>query len=172
VTLGFVASRLQDALENSGYFDLSYLPAPHGFALLTRLERIKPDGHPEVNDRFNVSTDLTSGFSLVGLVKALLTANTGYYRIIAFIVTPIEVQESSSQIDSNQLAAIANRGGDYLARTAASLPYDARRGYHCDALIYEFAKTSGRPNANLVQPSPVQGRDHLALAGVWQALAR
>ena len=45
LTFGSALLALQNALQEAGYSDYSYFSIPSGFAILTRLERIEPDGY-------------------------------------------------------------------------------------------------------------------------------
>ena len=160
-------------MDEAGYHERSYFALPNGFAVLTRIERIDADGRPIANDRFNVSTtlDLGEAFTLPNIIRALLTANPGYYRIIAFLVTNRPTFQSSTPIRAQELQRFVDTGSDSLPPGVASLKYDTNAGYHCVALIYEFEKEESQQEA-VFMPSPDQGRDQLKYAGIWAALGR
>ena len=83
-----VKRALQAALESCGYFEKSYYSVPSGFAMVTRLEQINHDGtSKKPPDRWAVEVQRLRKFSLKAYLKALFSANPGYYRIIVFAVT-------------------------------------------------------------------------------------
>lgn len=170
--LGDVAAKLSKALDAAGYYERSYRPAPGGFALLTRVERMNEDGTSVERDRFKVS--MTSNdlrpFTLTGYLRALLTANPGYYRIIAFVVTDNLARQGSGTASAELLKGWVARGVYRLPAPVAAIPYDAR--YSCVAFIYQFKVTNAARSVTLLDPSPQLGRAHLEKAGVWAALSR
>ena len=86
--LSDVAAKLEAALHDANYETWRYSSVPHGFALVTQVEQIKPDGTPRSGtERFRTDLPSLSGMTFVEYLKALAKAPPGYYRVIVFIVT-------------------------------------------------------------------------------------
>lgn len=84
-SLGDVEARLASALRANGYVERSYYAVPDGFALVTRLEQIGSDGTSKPPPgRWSLSSRSASDFTLSDYVRALFTADPGYYRVIVF----------------------------------------------------------------------------------------
>jgi hypothetical protein len=171
-TLGFVADRLANAIGKAGYTERVFMAASDGFALITRIERIAPDGSPRPN-RFDVPVDLsrTGVFSFEDYLRALLTSNPGYFRVVVFLVTSTEVTQTDKSITASEALKWFGSGMDILPAEIRKIPYDIAQGFHCTALIYEFEREGNKP-ARFVDPSAGLGRQHLAKAGIWGALSQ
>jgi hypothetical protein len=166
-SLGQVANQVDDALDETGYLERSFFWVPDGFAMVTRLEQINSDGTvKEGAERWGSETTSLKDFSLTSYLTALFTAQPGYYRIIVFIVSPHPFSQSNINIEEEEAKAWLHKGLNKLPPSLADHQFSA--DYSCTALIYEFLKT--RQQTNLMIPSPQQGRTHLQLAGLWEAL--
>lgn len=167
-TFGDVYVRLGRALDAAGYFQRSVLGAPHGFALITQLERIDDDGTPAGSGRWQVTEDSTA-FSLLRYVQRLLYAEPGRYRVVVLVVSD-EPFSAATQTTATpkQLQSLM---GDGLNTLPAALARESYSKEHVTtALIYEFRKVpKGEPE--FVAPSALQGRDHLVQARIWAALS-
>ena len=168
--LADVAEKLEAALQDADYETWRYSAVPHGFALVTQLEQIAPDGSPR-SDKERFRTDLPSlaDMSFVEFLKALAKAPAGYYRTIVFIVTDTPF----SRADRKPTADEAQRwleGLNRLPKAIGGLSYG--EDYRTTALIYEFRKPSRDDAATLVPRSSASGRAHLEKARIWDALTR
>lgn len=165
LTLGQVADWLTQTLDQRSYFDRSYHAVPNGFALVTRLERIKDDGTPFAGtDRW--PTDLTvEGFSLARYLQALFAAPEGRYRVLVFVVTPELVTPSGERPTERYMLGLLSGGADRLPASVRDAPLTP--DHTCVALIYEFERRGLQGQPALLVPGHLTGRDHLVAAGLW-----
>lgn len=160
---------LSEALEHAGYTEKSYWSVPRGFALATRLEQIDAAGKPKPPPaRWSAEMPrLTGGFSLSAYLRALFTAEPGYYRIVVFIVTTAPFADSNQPATSDEARAWVAKGLNALPESLASQSYGP--DVVCTAMIYEFERQSGSEATPLV-PSPLDAHAHLVGSGLWAAL--
>lgn len=165
-----VDSILSNTLEECGYMEKSYYAVPDGFALVTRLEQIYPDGTPkEEPERWNIEVSPLRSFSLKEYLRALFTANPGYFRVVVFIITPHPFTQTEAIVSRDEamdwLRAGANRLPDSITRRKYS------KEYTITALIYEFEKPEFQEPA-LKIPGLLTGKDHLEKSGFLDALVQ
>ncbi len=164
-----VKGALQAALESCGYFEKSYYSVPSGFAMATRLEQINRDGtSKEPPDRWAVEAQPLRKFSLKEYLRALFTANPGYYRIIVFIVTSTPFYQARRMVSRQEAMDWLGSGLNELPDSIGQLEYLEK--YTCTALIYEFEQPNPGEPGELKIPSNLLGRTHLVKANLWQAL--
>ena len=169
--LSDVAAKLEEALEDADYETWRYLSAPHGFALVTQIEQIRPDGTPRSgNERFRTDLPSFSDMTFVEFLEALAKAPPGYYRVIVFVVTDTPFSRSEQAPTEKEAQQWLRAGLNQLPKTIGALPYGD--GYRSTALIYEFRKPSKKGPATFVPKSSESGRIHLEKAGIWDALTR
>src|SRR5207342_3601252 len=134
--------RLRAALSPAGYDELGYFAVPDGFAAVTRLERIKETGEPVTDrSRWQMTVPSNPSFSLFDYLKALLTAQTGHFRVIAFVVTSAPFTASPGDVDAVNALRWAQTGRNALPSSLGSQPLTAE--YSVTALVYEFSKIRG-----------------------------
>lgn len=168
--LGDVDHILVGALDINGYYDKSYYAVPDGFALVTRLEQISSDGTPKkLPARWELEMGKLRKFSLAEYLRALLTANPGYYRIIVFIVTSHPFSQADAKVSEDQAINWLEGGFERLPSAVSELEFTQE--YGCTALVYEFRTASGIV-PTLALPSHLPGRTHLERANIWSALAK
>jgi len=170
VTLSQVAGTLEEALDNAGYIERSYYAAPKGFALVTRLEQVNPDGTPKsVPDRWSVQMTTPKVFSLASYLQALFTAQEGRFRIIAFIVTTAPfAQNPNVAISREDAMEWLSVGSQTLPASIGSLAYSER--HYSMALIYEFEQPTRNHDATFKMLSALSGIEHLKQARIWEVL--
>lgn len=169
--LSDVAAKLEEALEDADYETWRYLSVPHGFALVTQIEQIRPDGTPRSgNERFRTDLPSFSDMTFVEFLKALAKAPPGYYRVIVFVVTDTPFSQSEQAPAEKEAQQWLRAGLNQLPKTTGALSYGD--GYRSTALIYEFRKPSKKSPATFVPKSSESGRIHLEKAGIWDALTR
>ena len=168
-SLGDVDKLLMDALSKAGQVERSYFSVPGGFALVTRLEQINPDGSPMAGaDRWVTTAGPLRKFTLDAYIKALFGSAPGYFRVIVFTVTDQPFSATGKAITEGEAIGWLDDGFDHLPQEIAVLPYTAT--HVCNALIYEF-ETDGGPNApTVIRPSRLGGLVHLQKLGILQYL--
>ena len=89
-TLGAVASGIESALEQQGYFERSYFLAGNGGVVLaTRLEKINDDGGVLTGQSrwaYRDDPNRLNTESLASFLGGLFYAEPGFYRVIAFVI--------------------------------------------------------------------------------------
>jgi hypothetical protein len=170
--LEFVDRRLRESLNAAGYAESSYYVIPNGFAVVTRLEQIEPNGRPRAGQsRWSVELTRVYPFSLGAYLRALFTADPGYYRVIALLVTDQPFSQSQERLTRERAIEMALGGLNTLPAGIAGQPYTT--AVQCTALIYEFElqRTSdSKPATRLLLPSRLDARTHLAGSGLLAAL--
>jgi len=171
MTLGDVALDLENAFQKAGYGERSYYSAPEGFALVSRLEQIYPDGSSkEESERWYGDYCPPRVFNLTSYLKALFKANPGHYRIIVFIVTSQPFNQTNSTVNRKQAMAWLNGGLDKLPPLIAKIQITS--DYKCEALIYEWEQLSADHQPIFKDPSPLLGATHLEKAKLWKELQK
>lgn len=168
-TLGDVDAVLSAALGRNGYLEKSYFGVPEGFALVTRLERIEANGRSMTAPaRWAVgSSGIGANFSLRAYLRALFTADPGYYRVIVFIVTAVPFSQAEKPVTAADAEQWLRSGLNVLPESIAGRRYDA--GVVTTALIYEFRRDNSG-SSDVLLPSPLAARAHLVGSGLWKAL--
>ena len=169
-TLAQVAETLEHALNETGYIERSYYAVPNGFALVTRLEQVNPDGTPKpIPDRWSVQMTMPKVFSLASYLQALFTAQEGHFRIIAFIVTAAPfMQNPNVAVSREEAMEWLSVGSQMLPASIGNLPYSER--HYCVALIYEFEQPTRNHEATFKMLSALSGIEHLKKARIWEVL--
>ncbi len=169
--LGDVDHILVSGLDANGYYDRSYYAVPDGFALVTRLEQINPDGTPKtLPSRWNLEVEPLRRFSLSKYFQALFTASPGDYRIIVFIITSHPFAQTDAKVSEKQALNWLEAGFERLPPEVEEVEYT--REYGCTALVYEFRLASRDVPPTLELPSRLPGRTHLERANIWSALSK
>lgn len=167
-TLATVANDLRAALESAGYEQPRFFCMNGGgLALVTRFERFREDGTPwPLPMRWNSApTGLIEGeeYTIVNIVKALVHAKPGRYRMIVFVVGPLPIVPSDRVMTRAEGDLLASRGALQLPWGFDAYPFRAPNAV--TALVYEFA----RPTVS-ADPKPVSTiiplRQQLLAAGV------
>lgn len=166
-TLGQVSDRLVQALDVAGYVEKSYFAVPDGFALVTRLEQIDPDGTPlDPPDRWSEEAGPVRQFDLRSILRALFTANPGYFRILVFVATPHPFSQSDQEVRREEAVAWLREGVNRLPDAVARQPYAP--AFRTTALVYEFEQPeSGDPQ---LVSGRLTARTHLQRSGLLSAI--
>lgn len=168
-TLGDVDALLSASLGQNGYVEKSYFGVPEGFALATRLERIQANGRSMTAPaRWAVaSSGIGTNFSLGAYLRALFTADPGYYRVIVFIVTEVPFAQAQNSVKAADAEKWLRSGLNVLPEPIARRPYGS--GVVATALVYEFRRDNSG-SSDVLLPSPLTARAHLVESGLWKAL--
>ena len=161
---------LNVALYNNGYWETRYFAVPQGFALVTQLEQIEPDGASQQDPqrRWAAGVRPLQTFSLTHYFSALFRGRPGYYRVIVFVVTPHEFVQSDAVITPAEADKWLLDGVHAFPKSLGALEFS--EGYTCTALIYEFERKSDAEAPRLRQPGRIPGHVHLVKAGIWEVL--
>jgi hypothetical protein len=168
-TLGDATQAIISALERTGYVERTFFGTkPGGVALVTRLERIEPDGtHVEPNRWSNSDERYNSPASLVKFLRGLFFAEKGHYRLIVFILQESAFIPSPEKMNETEARALIGRGANILPAKTSRQSFD---GNHCTVLIYEFS--SDGTAVSFVKQSPLTAKEHLEKAGVLSLLGK
>ena len=167
--LADVAARLEGAFYQAGYGEMSWYRVPEGFAIISRLEQLNSDGTPlQGDDRF--SAELARPRGLKALVTDLFFAREGHYRVIAFVVTPVPIQQSPQRLSRSRAAGLISSGADRLPKDTGSQLFT--ENHRCTAIIYEFVQRTADHHAEFVSPGTLDGATHLRRSGILNALER
>ena len=166
--LADIQSKLTEALDGAAYYERSYYSVPGGFAMVTRMERIRPDGSPDRERRW-MDIKSEENFSLVSYIRRLLFADPGYFRLIVFILTAEPFAATGTPLSPEQGHQLLDRGFDVVPEPTLRRTFSPE--HHIVALVYEFSKEKGR-DPKLVAPGKLPARTHLEKALVWAGLQR
>lgn len=167
-TFGDIANRIETALDGAGYTQISYYAVPDGFAMVTQLEQIDEDGNPKEPGRWSEKYKPISKFSLKHIVKSLLTARKGLWRVTVFIVTSHDFQQQDVEITPGDVIEWLRDGWFRLPPSIAWISYSDF--HYCTALIYEFEQTKPNQEAECKSTSEITGKLHLERGGIWRRL--
>jgi len=163
-TYGSVAARLERALLDNDYTQVSYYAVPDGFAIVTQIERIDPDLSPALEQRWSTHIDAVSlvPFNLEAYIKALLGNDGESFRVIVFVLSSEAFTTDGVRVDPDDAIAWMDKGATALPGAIAAKPYGI--DMVCYGLVYEFRISS--LGAALQSPSEFSGKDHLRAAGI------
>lgn len=168
--LGDLEKALRRALEKCGYGDRKYYAVPRGFALVTRLEKIHPDGAPMAEpERWDLDHEAPRIFSLASYLKALFQANAGHFRLMVFVVTPEPLVASGPPMNRALAEQWLTEGGlPALPSVLAQLPHTPE--VRCTALVYEFQRPAEGEPFGICIPGQLPGHTHLTKSGLLEGL--
>lgn len=148
-------------VRQAGFDHFGFFGVRDGFALMTRIERIRNDGTPHPS-RWSTgprglleADDLTS---LSKLLRALRYANNGRFRVILLYVSPHSPAYASVSLPP------VDAGGASLTGDFRQMPFSPDVAVR--VLVYEFVKTSTGVRLVPSSQSQFSGTDHLRNAGV------
>jgi hypothetical protein len=165
--LAHVDAVLVNALTSAGYGELSYYAVPEGFALVTRMEQINPDGTPST-ERWP-SDGREPQFSIAHFIRQLLYAPPGLYRVVVFIVSPAAFTPSPETVSGAQAQGWVSGGANVLPRPLSLKRYSS--DHTCTALIYEFERADDPAKSRVNHPGRLTSDAHLERSGIQRAMA-
>ena len=101
-------------------------------------------------------------------VRALFTANPGYFRVVVFIVAAHPFSQTKAVVKRDEAADWLRAGLNRLPDLISTREYSSET-YTVTALIYEFEKPEFR-DAALNIPGLLTGKDHLEKSGFLKAI--
>lgn len=159
-TLGAVADILAEALAEAGYTGPGYLGVPGGFAMITRIEQTDRGGRPLAgNARWATKIVVVKSFSISAVIRALMTAEPGFFRVMALVVTDKSFDDNGSRARLETLENWSRKGVDALVPDVRDMPFG--ENYKISALVYEFEKFSESEDPVVRIPSINEVRGHL-----------
>lgn len=169
--LSDVNELLSEAILKCGYERRSYFSVPNGFALVTQLEQINPDGSPKIEDfRWSITNapNFDEGFSLRKYFDILLTAKPGHYRCFVFLITNKIYSLSEAEPSIEEVKNFIDEGLYDLPEAIGKIKVNDTFNYL--TLVYEFKKKEHADTAYLTSPSKQTCTTHLKRAKIWQQL--
>lgn len=168
-TLGEVGDVLGQALTAADYPYFSYWGVAGGFAVVSQLEQTTSDGDPVPGpDRWAAAIVEMKDFTLSGYLRALFTAPIGYYRILAFIVTPEPFATTRSRDRFETIQRWARAGHDRLPRQIRELAYTP--DHEVTVLVYEFHRSGNSEDPLASIPGRVSAAQHLRRSAILAGL--
>jgi hypothetical protein len=177
-SLGDVATALSTALRSAGYAQQAWylVDDPHSTqavtVVVTELENIRSDGHPQSGRRWTTSFSPPALESFQDFLNRLLRgAPPGRYRSFLFAFTPPDDPMSQSLPSWASLEAVADtiRRGNRVP-VASNLASVRAANYQCYVYVYEYERSSANGSVRFIEESALTTEQHLRGAGVWQAL--
>ena len=166
-----VDSTVTAALGRCGYTETSYFRVPEGFAMVTKMERIKDDASSEEPPRrWDTEVEISKGFSLTKILRSIFSAEKGKFRIIAFVATPVAFSEQGNRPTESEAIGWLLVGASKLPDVIAQRPFTA--GCEVHAMIYEFEKKDEEHEGSFVENSNHRGLTHLEKSLIMGQLER
>ncbi|NVK58142.1 MAG: hypothetical protein HWE26_21310 [Alteromonadaceae bacterium] len=167
-SIGDLSDSLETILEQAGYTEFKYYNIPNGIAMATQLERVdglgKPFPAPERWDINDISVSLDS-FSWARLLRVLVGAEPGYYRVLVFVIidkNQVIVFDEALQ-DEASIAALANDGAIHLPETIREIA--VADDFNLSVLVYEMARSRSATAAEIHQ-SGISAKEQLLLTNI------
>src|SRR5271165_912085 len=168
-TLQQLADRLNEALKDAGYegkcsyYWLDDLHGP-GFAIVTHIEHIQPDGKPVLDQRWGFDLPRYGPLTLRSLLGALMHADPGRYRLMALVASRQPLIEKDTPMTPDQVE-ILNKGPSWLGDSPWKTVV-ATADFHLIAYVYEFERKSRSDDPVLMVSSDLTAEQHLQSTGL------
>ncbi len=159
--------KLVEVLDGMRYDQRSYYSVPNGFAIATQLEQFdRKNGKsmPEP-ERWAAAVVAPPIFSLLSYLKALLTAPTGNFRVIVFVVTDQPFEQDQVEVTKKEAEAWTTSGFNTLPPEMAR--QSASKDTKCTVLIYEFSQKGTNGKALIKRPGLLTAAAHLEKANLY-----
>jgi hypothetical protein len=171
-TMGCVEEKLRHALEATGYHTRRYFYVPNGFALLTGMEQFNKNGSCKGEEaRWSSRIVRCEGFSPMCYLESLVTSEPGYFRVFAFVVTPVALQGAAPAPRRDEVTNWLAQGANKLPPEIGGLPFDARRA-NVTAMVYEFKIPESTRKPIVSTPSEVDCLKQLTRSKILQNVRR
>ena len=165
IRLSDMAYVLVKILQEVGYDQFSYYSVLDGFALVTQLEQIDENGSPKNEDsRWHAVPTKFGKFSLGEYIKALLYGKPGFFRVLAFIISPHSFTQSATKLSKTQASDLIRNGSNSLPSEITGNLYSS--DYKCTVLVYEFEKLDINDDADIKLPGRLPASTHLKQTGI------
>jgi hypothetical protein len=175
VTLQELADRLSEALRDAGYegkCSYYWLDDQHGpgFAIVTHIEQIQPDGKPVLDQRWGFDLPQYQALTLKTVLKALMHADPGRYRLIALVVSKQPLVEKEAPMTTAQVQKL-NAGPNWLGDSPWKTVVTTA-DFHLIAYVYEFERKSRSDEPTLMTSSNVDAKQHLQSTNLYDDIQK
>ncbi len=170
ITWGDVEEKIRHTLIECQYRKVKYYLLSrdgerlNGFVLMSELEEIDTEGNSK--EKCAKTTDSDSYLSLdrlKSLIFDLFNRKPGYYRMLVFAVTDLEIVSNTREIGKQEILHIQKGGASTFSNRLSSVVLEDN--FEVTALIYEFALSKADGSIS-VTDARLAGKTHLAKAGV------
>jgi len=148
-------------------YEYRYFSAPGGFALVSRIERMSPDGSSEPPPA-RWDTGIRFGSSLTEYFAGVFSAPKGYFRVFVLVVTDDDFSQSGKPASRSEALNWMRDGRNRLSPEIAGK--SAGPEVRCTALIYEFVSEGFDQTTKLLKAGRLVARAHLERTGLWSEL--
>jgi chaperone required for assembly of F1-ATPase len=174
-TLQNVAEHLDAALRNAGYWgkcSYYWLDDRHGpgFAIVTHIEHIQPDGKPVLDQRWGFDLPRYGQITLVSMLKALINADPGRYRLLALVVCKEPLVEKETPMTPHQVQEL-NAGPKWFAESPLKTVIPTE-DFHLIAYVYEFERKSRSDDPALMVSSNLTAEQHLRSTALYDDIEK
>ncbi|WP_412464098.1 thrombospondin type 3 repeat-containing protein [Flavobacterium mekongense] len=160
-----VDKKLSEALSKCNYHEKSYYIIPHGFAIITEMEQIQVDG-VSLKEPERWSNKLPKPNAFFDYIKSLVIAPEGYFRVIVFLVTDVDLTTSGDVINREQAIEMAAEGYTKIPQTLLNKE-TFTSNHTVTALIYQFKKVQGKEP---ILDKQLSGKVHITKSGLAKSL--
>jgi hypothetical protein len=174
-TLQNVAEHLGVALRNAGYWgkcSYYWLDPRHGpgFAIVTHVEHIQPDGKPVLDQRWGFDLPRYGQLTLASMLKALINADPGRYRLLALVVCKEPLVEKETPMTTDQVQELS-AGPKWLADSPLKVVIPTE-DFHLIAYVYEFERKSRSDDPALMVSSNLTAEQHLRSTALYDDIEK
>jgi TPR repeat protein len=174
-TLQNVAEHLGDALRNAGYWgkcSYYWLKDRHGpgFAIVTHIEHIQPDGKPVLDQRWGFELPKYGPLTLDSLLGAIMHADPGRYRLLALVVCKEPLVEQETPMTTHQVQEL-NAGPKWFADSPLKTVVPTE-DFHLIAYVYEFERKSRSDDPALMVSSNLTAEQHLRSTALYDDIEK
>lgn len=163
-TIGDIANRITEALDSTSFTEYSFYKVENGLVIATKLMQFEDDGSPSKN-----AAPLTWN-RLTKIIKQMLTAPPGHYRVVLFVVRPGGFYFNPKPPTEGQADDWVS-GGKTLPDNETTSIRNTKE-MRVTAVIYQFDKRHSDNKANFIEPedSHIDAITHLSKSNILQNL--
>jgi hypothetical protein len=136
--------------------------------LVTHIEHIQPDGKPVLDQRWGFDLPRYGPLTLGSLLRALLNADPGRYRLVALVASRQPLIAKDAPMTPDQVV-ILNEGPSWLGDSPWKTVV-ATTDFHLIAYVYEFERKSRSEEPVLQASSNLTAQQHLQSTGLYDAI--
>lgn len=109
--------------------------------MVTRIEQVDRSGRPLAgNARWATQIVVVKSFSISAVIRALMTAEPGFFRVVVLVVTDKPFDDNGARARLETLEIWSRKGVDALVPAVRDMPFG--ENHKISALVYEFEKDS------------------------------